>query len=171
MKTSLEKINIEHYLWHEKDCPAHSNNMRPEDECNCVYRAAKEGISLLLTEQKKEIVEWIGEDEPETYIEDCENCGEKGWGKCWYGHGDETGSAWGDRYVPLGSVVFCEECFKKYGELGLTWNNHEIWKKSSDLPQHEQIRLGNITETNKEAKILNRYKALLRSFLSKETDI
>src|SRR3972149_2884056 len=40
-------------------------------------------------------------------IQKCENCGNEGYGKAWYGSGRETGDAWGDRHIPLGSVVFC----------------------------------------------------------------
>ena len=36
LKTKLRNTFI-HRGWHEIDCPAHSNQMRPESECNCIY--------------------------------------------------------------------------------------------------------------------------------------
>lgn len=34
--------------WHETSCPAHSNNMRPEKECNCIYDFIRNEASSFL---------------------------------------------------------------------------------------------------------------------------
>ena len=41
-------------MWHANDCPAHSNNMRPESECSCTLQAADEYITQLLTSAHKQ---------------------------------------------------------------------------------------------------------------------
>lgn len=32
-------------MWHEVDCPAHSNQMRPESECNCIFSHIEEELT------------------------------------------------------------------------------------------------------------------------------
>ena len=36
---SLDSVGEEwqHKAWHDPSCPAHTNHMRPESECNCVF--------------------------------------------------------------------------------------------------------------------------------------
>ena len=115
-------------------------------------------------------LEW--EIKPETKIEDCENCGEEGYGKAWFGRGRETGDAWGDRYTPTGSVVFCKNCKPEF-RIGKDWNGEEIWKTTSDDPQHDTLRINCITKTvNKEwnqalTSIITRYKEELKVLESK----
>ena len=116
---------------------------------------AKSFIQSLLASERAdwlrseiERLEW--EIKPETKIEDCENCGEEGYGKAWFGRGRETGDAWGDRYTPTGSVVFCKNCKPEF-RIGKDWNGEEIWKTTSDDPQHDTLRINCITKTvNKE---------------------
>ncbi len=92
---------------------------------------------------------------PEIEIEPCDNCGEEGYGKSWYGKGKETGDNWGDRYYPTGSVVFCKECFAEHGDIGKEWNGEEIWKRSSDRPEFEEARLSHIRIKRKENVAVN----------------
>lgn len=44
-----------HKWWHEMSCPAHSINMRPESECNCLYGFARDDIDTTITKLKTEI--------------------------------------------------------------------------------------------------------------------
>ena len=133
---------------------------------------AKSFIQSLLASERAdwlrseiERLEW--EIKPETKIEDCENCGEEGYGKAWFGRGRETGDAWGDRYTPTGSVVFCKNCKPEF-RIGKEWNGEEIWKTTSDDPQHDALRLSSITKTiNKEwnqalTSIITRLKVELK---------
>lgn len=102
-----------------------------------------------------------GEILPTTKIEDCENCGEQGWGKAWYGHGKETGDNWGDRYYPTGEVVFCEKCKDDFN-IGREWDGERIWKVTSDRPENSEVRLRHITKSvNKE------YNTALSSLIAK----
>lgn len=81
----------------------------------------------------------------EIIIESCENCGQEGYGRAWFGKGRATGSMYGDAYVPTGSVVFCKDCAKDF-RIGKEWNGEEIWKKTSDLEDHKNIRINAITK-------------------------
>ncbi len=105
---------------------------------------------------EKEIAEWWlsklqqrmdeieGMKKPEIVIEDCENCGNEGFGKAWYGKGAENDPhGYGDRYYPTGSVVFCKDCSNDF-KIGKDWNGEEIWKRTSDNPEHDQLRLNSI---------------------------
>ena len=83
------------------------------------------------------------EKKEEFYLESCDNCEAKGYGKAWYGKGQATGDAWGDAYRPTGSVVFCEDCKGDF-EIGKEWEGERIWKRTSDLPQHKGIRINSI---------------------------
>lgn len=78
----------------------------------------------------------------ESEIPCCENCGEDGFHKVWYGRGAATHDNWGDRYYPTGSVVLCEKCKKEIRE----WDGEEIWRWTSDLPEHKNRRINEITE-------------------------
>lgn len=44
-----------HKWWHELSCPAHSNQMQPEDECDCLYEAVMEDIDQALAEVRREM--------------------------------------------------------------------------------------------------------------------
>jgi len=84
---------------------------------------------------------------------ECENCGGEGYGKAWYGRSRETGDAWGDRYEPTGSVIFCKECAPDF-ELGKEWDGEEIWKRTSDLEEHSQIRINSIKRKRTATELL-----------------
>lgn len=55
-----------HKAWHETTCPAHTNNMRPESECDCLYsfigNEIRDFITQLLSSKSQEI---------------CYNCGKR----------------------------------------------------------------------------------------------
>ena len=38
------KTNLIHNGWHETSCPAHSNNMGSESECDCLYSFVLESL-------------------------------------------------------------------------------------------------------------------------------
>ena len=38
--------------WHETDCPAHSNQMQKESECNCLYSFIRTALSALKIKDK-----------------------------------------------------------------------------------------------------------------------
>lgn len=128
--------------WEEfnKEFPQHTMHVQ-------LKNYIKNRIASALASQKKEMVEKLeGAKKPEKIIEDCENCGNEGYGKAWYGRGRETGDSWGDRYTPTGSVVFCKDCAKDF-RIGKEWMGEEIWKTTSDDPQHAELRISRITKT------------------------
>lgn len=47
VKDVLVKLRNEFYLkgWHDIGCPAHSNQMMPEKECNCFYGFVHEKLT------------------------------------------------------------------------------------------------------------------------------
>lgn len=99
-------------------------------------------------------------DKEEEYrVADCENCGEEGWGRAWYGKGEATGDAWGDRYYATGSVVLCKECWPKNKR---EWNGEECWKWTSDREEHTAIRENAIKEKNPGAKERNELRLKIR---------
>lgn len=49
--------------WHETSCPAHSNNMRPESECDCLLGAVNEDLVAAKQQIKDLMLEIIGEDD------------------------------------------------------------------------------------------------------------
>lgn len=91
------------------------NQATSDTEKDEIIEELRTEIISALTSHRSSILEEVvkvaeGMKLPEKKIEDCENCGEEGYGRAWYGRGRETGDAWGDRYVPTGSVVFCKAC-------------------------------------------------------------
>jgi len=100
-------------------------------------------LSTALTSYAKGV---IPEKKDEIVTEDCDNCGEEGYGKAWYGKGKATGDAWGDANYPTGSVVFCKSCSPDF-VIGKEWDGEEIWKRTSDRPENEQIRINSIKKT------------------------
>lgn len=107
--------------------------------------------------------------EPETYIEPCENCGGEGYGRAWTGHGRATGEAFGDRYEPTHSFVFCKECAPQF-TIGKDWMGEEIWKRTSDRKENAQIRINSITRVSKEAKARNLLRQSILSEMEKGDD-
>jgi hypothetical protein len=105
--------------------------------------------------QLEVVVKGLPKELPEKVIECCDNCREKGWGKSWYGKGKETGDNWRNRYYPTGSYVFCKECFMEHGQIGQEWEGEEIWKTTSKLPEHDEIRINHITKNSVENKSFN----------------
>jgi len=97
-----------------------------------------------------EIERLEGMKKPEIVIEDCENCGEEGYGKAWFGRGAENDPhGFGDRYYPTGSAVFCKNCSDDF-KIGKEWNGEEIWKRTSDNEIHNELRLNSIKKKVKE---------------------
>ncbi len=109
----------------------------------------------------KSHLEPLLEEEAVTVVEDCDNCGEAGYGKIWFGRGAETGDSWGDRYVPLGEATLCEDCFKEY-RIGREYCGQEVWKVSSD---RAEARLSHITSPNEKAIGRNALKQEIRKEL------
>ena len=91
---------------------------------------------------------------PESIVEECDNCGEEGYGKAWYGKGAPNDPhGYGDAYYPTGSAVYCSACAPAFA-IGREWNGEEIWKKTSDFPQDEASRVRQITKVvNKEYNV------------------
>ena len=59
IESKLSKLSnkIDREAWHEANCPAHSNQMRPESECNCLFSYIKESVLPEVSTALKEIVE------------------------------------------------------------------------------------------------------------------
>jgi len=122
--------------------------------------------SALLSQHQSDISKFkeaLGEMEEETFIETCENCDGDGYGRAWFGHGEPTHELYGDKYEPTGSVVFCKKCFEEFG-IGKEWMGEEIWKRTSNLEEHNQMRINSITKVSKENKARN---ALRKEVLTK----
>ena len=125
-------------------------------------------ISSVLASHTTKLVEDIeGMGKEEIIIEDCENCGNEGYGKAWYGKGAENDPhGWGDRYHPTGSVVFCKECGNDF-EIGKDWNGEEIWKRTSDLPEHNELRISHLKKKVKENVGYNQALSDIKSLITK----
>lgn len=138
-----KEVKVCGYPNHSKDyCFANDRScpiIKPSQTKECCQQLKDEWVKKLEGMKKEEIS-----------TQKCENCGEEGYGKAWYGKGRATGDSWGDRYVPTGSVVFCKDCAGDF-KIGKDWDGEEIWKTTSDLPQHEEIRLNHIKYKDKEA--------------------
>ena len=104
-------------------------------------------ISSLLTEQRQRMAKEIeGNKKEESVIPDCDNCGAEGYHKAWYGHGKPTHDTYGDKYYPTGSVILCQDCKKTIRE----WDGENIWRWTSELPEHNERRINEITKVLKE---------------------
>jgi hypothetical protein len=77
--------------------------------------------------------------------ETCFNCSQPAEHRVWYGRGRETGDALGDMYYPIGSECVCGECFKEF-HLGQELNGQKIWKQTSSLPEHEELRIRQVSK-------------------------
>ena len=125
-------------------------------------------VSSLSTHIRGEMVEELeGMKKEEMVIEDCESCGEIGYGRAYFGKGAPNDPyGYGDAYYPTGSVVFCKTCAPNF-QIGKEWNGEEIWKKTSDREEHSEIRLNHIRKKVKENTgynqaiddIISKYKA------------
>ena len=131
-----------------------------------LIKLLSEVIEEVRRDTVEEYIKIIGNDEPETIIEDCENCGNEGYGRAWFGYGDATGDAWGDRYNPTGSVVFCEECKPDF-KIGKEWDGERIWKVTSDLEAHKDLRINYIKKRDVGAIARNKFRNEILSKLQK----
>ncbi len=132
-----------------------------DDHSEDVLAFIRSELALQKQADCREFEKVIGGNQPETFIETCENCDEEGYGRAWFGHGEPTHEPFGDRYNPTGSVVFCKKCFDQFG-IGKEWMGEEIWKRTSELEEHKQIRINSITKVSKENKAQNQLRTQQR---------
>ena len=60
-RREFEKLVV-HKAWHESSCPAHSNQMRPENECNCIYDFIQDEIVASFSSSHLAILEALEKD-------------------------------------------------------------------------------------------------------------
>ena len=117
----------------------------------------------LLNEIEKE----LGEEKPEMVFEKCVNCGTDGYGKAWFGKGKPNDPhGYGDAYFPTGSAVFCKECSPDFS-IGKEYEGEEIWKRTSERLEHENLRLGHIQKKDENAKSHNTFRSHMKEVISK----
>lgn len=67
LQNLLEKQKLEFQeklltkMWHEDSCPAHSKQMKSEDECDCIYSFVREEILSQLSTIQSQIVSAVKE--------------------------------------------------------------------------------------------------------------
>ena len=127
--------------------PTENVQADPEELKGFILQDRKDVLDMCLSQVLEKL---NGLEKEEVVIENCENCGGEGYGKAWYGHGKPNDPhGYGDRYYPLGSVIFCKDCSDNF-KIGKEWDGEEIWKRTSDELIHTEIRLNHIQKKVKE---------------------